>query len=155
MLRLTTEDDVEELIAICAATGVFHPSELETVQEVFDEYFYNEFEKGHRSFTLIDRDRINGFVYVAPAALTQGTWELWWIVVRPEAQGSGHGKSMVAHVEEIVRRAKGRQLFVETSSAAPYDATRRFYERHGYAEVARLSDYYAAGDAKVIYSKKM
>jgi len=153
MLRPTTEDDVEELIAISEATGVFQPMELETVQEVFDEYFYAEHEKGHRSFTLDEGDHINGFIYIAPACLAQGTWELWWIVVRPTVQGAGHGKNMLQFAEEAIRSAGGRQIYMDTSSAPLYEPTRRFYLRHGYVEAARLPDFYAIGDAKVIYRK--
>lgn len=155
MLRPTIEDDVEELVAICEATGIFQPSELETVEEVFDEYFHNEYEKGHRSFTLMLDRGISGFIYIAPAPLTQGTWDLWWIVVHPETQGRGHGQAMLQSAETAIRKAGGRHVFLETSAAPSYAPTRRFYERHGFVEVARLPDFYATGEAKVIYRKPL
>lgn len=44
-------------------------------------------------------------------------------------------------------------VLTETSSQPSYEATRRFYERSGYAEIARVPDFYAVGDDKVVLVK--
>jgi ribosomal protein S18 acetylase RimI-like enzyme len=44
-------------------------------------------------------------------------------------------------------------VIVHTSSTTRYDKTRRFYERAGYEEVARIRDYYRRGDSLVVYGK--
>jgi ribosomal protein S18 acetylase RimI-like enzyme len=44
-------------------------------------------------------------------------------------------------------------LVVETSSREDYAPTRHFYESHGYDRAARLADYYAPGDDRVLYTK--
>ena len=46
-------------------------------------------------------------------------------------------------------------LVVETSSRVEYEATRRFYSGRGYREVARMRDYYAPCDDRVIYTKSL
>jgi hypothetical protein len=46
-------------------------------------------------------------------------------------------------------------LVVETSSRDDYASTRHFYEVHGMSEAARLTDFYAAGDARVVYVKRL
>jgi ribosomal protein S18 acetylase RimI-like enzyme len=48
-----------------------------------------------------------------------------------------------------------RGIYAETSGKAQYLPTRRFYERAGFAEAARLPDFYAVGDAKIIYRKDL
>jgi ribosomal protein S18 acetylase RimI-like enzyme len=53
--------------------------------------------------------------------------------------------------EAAVQAAGGRQVLVETASKPSYAATRAFYERIGYREVARVPDFYAVGDDKVVY----
>jgi hypothetical protein len=44
-------------------------------------------------------------------------------------------------------------MYVDTSGRAQYAPTRAFYEHMGYERAAVLEDFYAPGDAKVIYSK--
>ena len=56
--------------------------------------------------------------------------------------------------EEIVRRG-GRMLLIETSSQESYGPTIRFYERAGYALVARIPEYYRPGDDKLIFMKRL
>ena len=46
-------------------------------------------------------------------------------------------------------------MYVETSSRPIYRPTRQFYVKCGYTEDALLEDYYAPGDGKVIYRKKL
>jgi hypothetical protein len=46
-------------------------------------------------------------------------------------------------------------MIVETSSRDDYAPTRRFYNKRGYEEAARLRDFYAPGDDRVVLSKRM
>jgi ribosomal protein S18 acetylase RimI-like enzyme len=47
-----------------------------------------------------------------------------------------------------------RLLIIETSSLPRYEAARQLYCRHHYREVARIPDFYADGDDRVIYAKR-
>jgi hypothetical protein len=44
-------------------------------------------------------------------------------------------------------------VVAETSSQPKYEKTRRFYLTRGYAELARIRDYYRRGDDLVVYGK--
>ena len=57
--------------------------------------------------------------------------------------------------ETQIREAGGRLVVVETSGRPDYESTRSFYRRIGYAEAARLHEFYAANDDKVIYLKRV
>ena len=92
---------------------------------------------------------------IAPAAMTDRTWYLWWIAVSPGCQGRGLGSQLLGHAEEAIRRAGGRVLFIETSSQLHYEPTRRFYRKHGYEVSGTLRDYYADGDHMVIFRKHL
>jgi hypothetical protein len=46
-------------------------------------------------------------------------------------------------------------VYIETSNRPQYEPTRGFYLRCGYRIDAVLEDFYAAGDAKVIYVKAL
>jgi len=155
MLRPTVPDDTTPLKQLTAATGFFKPHEIDTLQEVLDDYHADNASTGHVCRTNEQDGELLGFVYFAPAPMTLGTWELWWIVVKPNAQARGLGSEMLRYAEEEVRRRQGRVLFVETSSQSLYDPTRRFYVKHGYEEHAVLKDYYAAGDSMVVFRKGM
>jgi ribosomal protein S18 acetylase RimI-like enzyme len=155
MLRPTVPDDTPSLKTLTAATGFFKPHEVDTLQEVLDDYHAEAAAEGHVCQTLErDGERL-GFVYFAPAPMTLGTWELWWIVVKSDVQARGLGGEMLRFAEEEVRRRGGRVLFIDTSSQPLYDPTRRFYLKHGYEEHAILRDYYAAGDSKVVFRKAL
>ena len=43
--------------------------------------------------------------------------------------------------EEEIRKAKGRLILVETSSKPGYEKTNLFYQRIGYKEACRISDF--------------
>jgi hypothetical protein len=58
-------------------------------------------------------------------------------------------------VEEDIRKAGGRVLFIETSGLPHYDPTRRFYLKLGYEQGAVLRDYYADGDDMVVFRKRL
>ena len=46
-------------------------------------------------------------------------------------------------------------LLIETEGTVAYQATRRFYARAGYPEVARVRDYYRVGAATVSFGRSL
>jgi len=54
-----------------------------------------------------------------------------------------------------MRKAAAKRIYADTSSSDRYAPTRGFYKRMGFAEQARLPDFYAPGDGKVIYVKAL
>lgn len=153
MLRPTLPADTAALKKLTAETGFFKPHEIETLQEVLDDYHAEGSEHGHVCQTLDQNGEPIGFIYFGPAPMTLGTWELWWIVVKKDVQARGLGGDMLRFVEDEVRRRQGRVLFIDTSSQPLYDPTRRFYLKNGYEQHAVLKDFYAAGDSKVVFRK--
>lgn len=155
MLRPTTPADTPALLALAAATGVFKPHEMVALNEVLDDYHETNRADGHVAATWDDVGTPLGFVYYAPAAMTDRTWELWWIAVEKGRQGRGLGKALLDTVEADVRARGGRLLLIETSSLTHYLPTREFYLKRGYVIAGAVPDYYADGDAKVIFSKRI
>ena len=146
---------IEEIVA---AAGTFNDMEIRTALELVDEYL----EKGESSgycFALIEERagtlRLNGYACYGPAPLTQGTYDLYWIAVAPEAQGRGLGRSLLGHVERDVAARGGRMLLIETSSQETYARTVDFYCRNGYGQEARVRDFYRPGDDKLIFRKEL
>ncbi|MGH7548727.1 MAG: GNAT family N-acetyltransferase [Gemmatimonadales bacterium] len=100
-------------------------------------------------------DELIGYASWGPTPGTQGTYDLYWIVVDPASQGKGVGTQLLAAVETQLLVDRCRLIVVETSSRADYAPTRAFYERRGYARAATLPGYYAPDDDLVIYLKDL
>ena len=98
---------------------------------------------------------VEGYACFGDAPFTEGTYDLFFIAVSPGAQGRGVGRALIGATEDAVRQSGGRLLLIETASKPSYDATRAFYERAGYREVARVPDYYRPGDDKIVYGLRL
>lgn len=155
MLRPITPDDTDALVELTAGTGFFKPLELDTLREVLDDYHAGNQEYGHRSFVWEEAGRLLGYIYHAPAAMTDRTWYLYWIAVASDHQGRGLGGRLLEFAEQDVREQAGRLLLIETSSTPHYEPTRRFYLKYGYQLTATIPDYYADGDGMVVFSKRV
>lgn len=155
MIRPTVPEDTATLLALAEGTGVFKPHEIVALNEVLDDYHATNHAEGHRSVTFEHAGQVAGFAYYAPAAMTDRTWYLYWIAVSKQVQARGTGGTLLRHAEDDIRQARGRVLFIETSSLPHYDLTRRFYLKHGYEQAAALRDYYADGDDMVVFRKKL
>ncbi len=141
--------------AMVESTGVFNEVELDTAVELADERLAEGPASGyHFLFAELD-GRVVGYACYGPIALTVGSYDLYWIAVDKSAQGLGLGKKIMDKVAEIVRGEGGRNIYIETSTRPHYAATRGFYERCGCPLVAVLDDFYAPGDGKAIYCKRV
>lgn len=148
--------DAAAVRRLVAATGFFHPPEIEIAVELVVETLADP-EGGDYRFLFADdsRGEVVGYSCFGPIPLTAGSWDLYWIAVDPAWQGAGLGRRLLAESEERARSAGALQLFVDTSGRPQYAPTRGFYERCGYGVAAVLDDFYAPGDPKVIYRRRL
>ncbi|MGH7662849.1 MAG: GNAT family N-acetyltransferase [Gemmatimonadaceae bacterium] len=99
-------------------------------------------------------DELVGYACYGPTPGTDRTFDLYWIAVHPEAQGHGSGSILMTEVERRLQGQQARMLAVETSSRSEYAPTRGFYEARGYAEAARMREFYAPADDRIIFTKR-
>ncbi|MGA7373859.1 MAG: GNAT family N-acetyltransferase [Methyloceanibacter sp.] len=148
-------DDVGRVRSLAASTGFFNAAEVDVAADLVTE----RLAKGIRSgYHFILAERGSGLVAYAcygPIEGTQGSFDLFWIAVAPEVQGKGLGPQVFARAETAMRKAGAKRIYVDTSSSDRYAPTRGFYQRMGFAEDARLPDFYGPGDSKVIYVKEL
>ena len=136
---------------ILLATKSFRDEEIDVALELFDDQGVD-----YEFIGAFSGDgELTGYACYGATPGTVGTYDLYWIAVHPEHQGEGGGSRLIDEVERRLNEREARLLVVETSSRTDYESTRRFYERRGYAEHARLSDFYAFGDDRVIYAKRL
>ncbi len=99
-------------------------------------------------------DELIGYACYGATPDTDRTWDLYWIAVDPSAQGTGSGTILLSEVERRLSGLNARMLVVETSSRSDYAPTRGFYLARGYGEAARVRDFYAPADHRIIFTKR-
>lgn len=155
-IRALRRDDRLPIKQILLETGNFTKVEIEVALELIDIYLDRPEQKDYILYCAVDQhDRVAGYVCYGPTPMTEGTWDLYWIAVDPKRQGSGVGKALLDFVENRIQAQNARLLMIETSSKPNYNATRQFYFRQNYQEIARIPDFYAVGDDRVIYRKRL
>lgn len=148
-----TAADVPALERLVAATNVFYARERTIAVELLEERLARGARSGYSFFFALRRGELLGYAAWGRVPLTQRSYDLYWIAVAPAAQGEGIGQALLARVEAAVAARGGGALYIETSSRRVYDRARRFYRDAGYRQVARLRDFYAPSDHKVMFCK--
>lgn len=152
MIRPTTPDDTTALIALADATGLFQPNQLKELSEMLVDYFGSNSDSD-RFWITDEDDGPVGVAYCEQELMTDQTWNLQLIAIRPDHQGQGRGATLLRYVEQTLTARGGRVLLVETSGLPSFERTRAFYAKCGYEEEARIRDFYAADDDKVVFRK--
>ena len=154
-IRLFTKKDKPVVMGILRSMPEFKPAEVTVAEEVIDSYLADTSRSGYHILVAEVDSTVAGYICYGPAPLTEGTWDIYWIVVTPEKQGQGIGSALIAFAEGKIRGAGGRLVLVETSSKPQYEETRRFYQHQGYELICRISDFYAPGDDKLVFRKRL
>ena len=94
-----------------------------------------------------------GFAFAQPEAMTDRTWNLRAIAVRPDVHGSGAGTALLCDMEHALGDA--RLLIIDTTQLPDQDRARRFYAARGYAQCATIPDFFAVGEDKVTFAKAL
>ena len=155
-IRRITKKDRPALKTILQAQKHFKLSEIEIALEIIDVAL-TQLNQGDYSIRIAEEEdgEILGYVCYGKAPLTDAVYDLYWIVVHPVFWNQGAGTFLLRDAEKDLTRRQARLLLIETSSLPPYESPRAFYLKHGYKEIARVADYYAVGDHKLIFGKTL
>ncbi|MBW4633592.1 MAG: GNAT family N-acetyltransferase [Iphinoe sp. HA4291-MV1] len=147
MIRPTMPDDTTALIALADATGLFQPKQLEELGEMLSDYFGGSSDsyslrdgKADRFWITDDDNGAVGVAYCEMERMTDQTWNLQLIAIRPDRQGQGRGATLLRYVEQTLMARGGRVLLVETSGTPDFE---------------RIRDFYQAGADKIVYRKAL
>ena len=157
-IRPLHREDRSRIRDVVIASGKFTPVEIAVAMELVDEALTRGELSGYIVAVLEEEGHqppLQGYVCYGHTPLTDGVYDLYWIVVDPASQGKGFGRRLLDFVEKDVVARRGRMLLIETSSQQTYDATIRFYQRSGYQVAARIKNFYRIGDDKLIFSKEL
>jgi len=149
--------DGPSILHIADAIHIFTHIDRECVAELWDSYLDKGEAASGYAFRVYRNDggRVLGFACFGPHPLTEGTFDLYWIAVDPDARRQGVGRALLSRVEAEVKARGGRLLVIETSGLPSYAPTRQFYESCGCRCEAVIRDFYAPGDDLVIFVKEL
>jgi ribosomal protein S18 acetylase RimI-like enzyme len=153
-LRSLTRADRDRIEAITRSVGLFRDDEIAIALEVFDEAVGGGARNTYSTLAAELDGRVAGWICWGPTPCTLGTYDLYWMAVDPELQGSGIGTALLLEME---RRLDGlaRLIVIETAGRSEYAGTRAFYQARGYSPVSRIPDFYAPADDQVVFVKKV
>jgi len=155
-IRPLIPKDRERLHSMLAETRLFNTEEIRVAMELIDIVLKDEEQQDYRVECMVDeKDEAVGYICYGLAPMTQGTFDLYWIVVHPGVQGRGIGSRLVSFLEDEVKGKGGRMILVETSSTPDYEKTLSFYVRRGFREEARVVDYYHPGNDRITFCKRL
>lgn len=154
LIRPFSREDRPAVEDILRRIPQFQPFEVDVALEVCDGYLADPQRSGYHVFVAEVASHVVGYICYGPTPLTDGTWDIYWIAVAPDARGRGVGRNLIAFAEERITEARGRLIVVETSSRPDYADVHRFYGSRGYEMVCRIPDFYAVGDDKLVFRKR-
>lgn len=154
MVRPMKPEDRQAVLDIVEATGIFTPAETLCAREQVDIFLGQPGQQDYFLIVIENEDgRVVGYLSYGPTPLAEGTYDIYWMAVAPEAQGRGYGRKLLRWLESQVESWGGRLILIETSSQPKYERTRQFYLSLNYKEVSRIPDFYKPGDDKITYAK--
>ena len=149
-LRELRAGDRPTLEAMLRGTGAFHEEEVQVALELIDQG--TDPASGYRFVVAEDAAGVAaGYACFGLTPLTDGTYDLYWIVVDAARHREGIGGALLRATLAEVRARGGRSLVIETSGKPTYAAQRAFYEGCGARLLARYPDFYRVGDDKLVY----
>jgi N-acetylglutamate synthase-like GNAT family acetyltransferase len=147
-------EDVSRLEEILRSTGYFYEYEIRIALEIAEETISAGTEKsGYHWLKVTNNKEIIAFANYGKNAFSTHSWDLYWIAVHNDSRRMRLGTELLKAIEDNVREAGGRILWIETSGRSLYASTEEFYRHNGYELQASLKDFYGQGDPKQIYAK--
>jgi aminoglycoside 6'-N-acetyltransferase I len=153
MIRLLSTDHRAQLVDLIERIDNFTHEEKLTAVELIDEALLGNPGCAYIVYVFEESEKVLGYYCIGKRYLTDGVYDLYWIVVDSNNQKGGVGSSLLEHAENFVKENKGRWILAETSSKDSYRATRNFYLRNKYSIVSQIKDFYKIKDDLIVFGK--
>jgi GNAT superfamily N-acetyltransferase len=150
-----TPGDRQAVDRLVRATGFFSEEEIGIAVELVEERLAKGDASGYFFLFAEEGEQLIGYACFGPIPGTLHSFDLYWIAVDPREQGRGIGRKLMVLSEMLMAKRGGTRVYADTSSRPQYDPTRSFYLSCGYLQEAFLTDFYAPGDGKVIFVKRL
>ncbi len=152
MIRKFKKEDSQRLKEIVSQINLFSEEEKTSAMEMIETAALNG-QNFYNIFVYENEDKVLGYHCTGKRTLTEGTYDLYWIVVDPEHQDNNVGRELLQHAEEFVKDENGRWILIETSSKEEMLPTRKFYLRNNYTILSEIKDFYSEGEHLILFGK--
>jgi GNAT superfamily N-acetyltransferase len=149
--------DLQGIEDILRSTDFFYEFEIEIALGLAEETVSAGMEESGYYWMKI-RDETAGllaFANYVKNSFSVHSWDLYWLAVHQDWRHKQLGSLLLKEVENDVRNSGGKILWLDTSGRPLYAPTEEFYRKNGYSLQASLKDFYAPGDPKQVYSKRL
>ena len=153
MIRKIKQSDAVEIENILKKIPIFHEEEIGVAMELVNIAITVPKQTDYNIFVYENGGTILGYHCTGKRPLTDGVYDLYWIVSDPDSEKKGIGKDLLDHAEQFVKEHNGRWILAETSSKESYTRTRNFYLRNNYSIIAEINDFYKVGDSLMVFGK--
>jgi len=141
-----------KLVSLLQATAEFTAPEVAVAIELIDAALADPGADDYRFIVCQEGTDVLGYACFGATPMTEGCFDLYWLVVDPTSRRSGVARELLGAVEQALRRHHARLVRVETAGLESYAPARALYENSGYERVACIRDFYQRGNDLCIYA---
>ncbi len=154
-IRALKSGDRPALEAVLRSDATFDSDEIDVALELVDDALAKESSDYWFQIAEVE-GAVAGYICFGPTPMTDSTYDLYWIVTHAEFRGQRIAQTLIRSMEQILlKRGPKAQVRVETSQTEGYGAARKLYDRMGYPEVARFTNFYKQGDDLIVFFKSI
>ncbi len=147
--------DIDRVKEIVESTKFFYDHEIEIAVELVTERLLNGESSGY-FFVFAELDGVTvAYSCFGPISMSMTSFDLYWIATHNDYRGKGIGKKLLEETCNQARKMGCSIIIAETSGLEHYAPTRAFYISNKFELEARLKDFYAIGDDKLFYTKRI
>lgn len=149
------KEDIERVREIVESTKFFYDHEVIIAAELVAERLELGEETGYY-FVFGEIDGITvSYSCFGPISMSKTSFDLFWIATHNDYRGKGIGRKVLDETCRIAKEMGCSILIAETSGLPHYEPTRAFYTGNDFILEASLKDFYAVGDDKLFYTKRI
>ena len=150
-----TPEDVETVLNMAAASGLFHSDAMLAAEHMAWDSAYGDGGEDH-TFLLakaqvMGSDKTIGFLCFGPILHWPNNYELFGIAVSPEYQRLGIGSGLVAEMKRHIAGKAGQRIFLETGNGSSFEGARLFYEANDFIYEHRFHKNFIPLEGDAVY----
>ncbi len=150
-----TPDDVEKILSMIAASGLFSPSEMVSAESLAWDSAYGDGNGPDTFLKAIVNDNgqetIVGFICFGPIPNWPSNYELYALAVEPEFQRMGIGSALISAMNQIVYSDGGNRIYLETKTDRAFETARHFCEANDFIHENRYIKQFIPENGAMVY----
>lgn len=150
-----TPDDVDKILSMIAASGLFSSSEILSAESLAWDIAYGDGNGSDRFIkATINEDGqelIVGFICFGSIPYWPGNYEMYALAVEPEFQRLGIGSALISEMNRLVENEGGSRIFMETKTDRAFEAARLFCEANDFFHETRYIKQFTPENGGIVY----